>query len=597
MKAAAVFLLAAVGYAVSGIAQESDAGARQLTVELFSTRRIASVTMIPLGQSETLRSCAGCRPRALKKALTATVHGDAIDLGSGPPMRVVMLEGAFRVKPDADAKPIGAAGVWTLTVVQGAIRVRLVLDSERYVALALHGEAAAQEPLESMKAMAIAVRTFALENANRHHGQGFNLCDSTHCQALKFGTPSPLVDQAVRETAGETLWFGTRRALVFYTQNCGGQSEDARQAWPGTVAPYLRAHADPYCTRRGAAAWRADIPVDQLVRVAQTAGWKLPKRIDAVHVVKRTDAGRVLRLSFAGDEANVLVTASSLRFALNRALGWNQLRSDWYTVTLRGGVLHFDGRGYGHGVGLCQAGATQMAKEGKSAAEILSFYFPDTKLGLTADGGVWQSAHEAGWTLWTTGSSTSLAQEGDAAWGRARALYPPEAQPVEPAVWAMPTTELFRQMAHQPGWMLASAQGTRVLLQPETVVSKSGGENETLLHEFLHVLVESETSEQTPLWLREGIVETLAGDREQDPGRRADPRVVDAGLVQPASQADSQKMHAEAAKLARTLIAQDGLAQVRTWVRSGSLPAEAIRTLGLPPGSAAAQSQPPSTQP
>ena len=458
MRAAGALLLGAVVGGACGFAQSQEDAARPLTVELFSPHRITSVTMMPLGQHETAKLCGGCRQKAVRKALIAKVRGDAVELGAGQRSNEVEVDGAFRIEPDGGAKALSAAGVWKLRAVHGELRVVLTMDSERYVALALRGEAGAKEPLESLKAMAIAVRTFALENAQRHRGEGFDLCDSTHCQVLKFGTPSELVERAVRETAGETLWFGARRALVFYTQNCGGESEDASQAWPGTRAPYLKAHADPYCTRHGTAQWHAEIAVSDLERVAQSAGWKLPRQIDAVRVIRRTDTGRVLRLEFLGDGVAGPVTASSLRFALNRELGWNQLRSDWYSVTLRGGLLDFDGRGHGHGVGLCQAGATEMAAEGHSAADILGFYFPGTRVGVTAEGGVWQSRREAGWTVWSTGSSAELVKKGDEAWAKARALYPPRGE-VEPELWAMPTTELFRQRTSEPGWILASTPG------------------------------------------------------------------------------------------------------------------------------------------
>ncbi len=597
VRAAAILLFGSLACGACCVAQSRDSSARQLVVELFTAHSIASLKITPLGQNETMKMCPGCRVKAVQRPLTATVRGDALELGSGEHARQLELEGAFRVQPDGGAKTIGAAGVWKLSVAHGAMRVLLTMDSERYVALALRGEAGAQEPLESLKAMAIAVRTFAFRNADRHRGDGFNLCDSTHCQALKFGMPSDLVERAVRETAGETLWFGARRALVFYTQNCGGETEDARQAWPGTVAPYLKAHADPYCTRRGPAGWHAEIAVGNLERVAQSQGWKLPGRIDAVRVTRRTNGGRVLRLQIAGAGASVPVTASSLRFALNRALGWNQLRSDWYTVTLQGGMLRFDGRGYGHGVGLCQAGATEMAPEAHSAAEILQFYFPGTKVGVTAEGGVWQASRESGWTLWSTADAAELAKVGDEAWAKARALYPSRETEVEPEVWEMPTTELFRQATREPGWMLASTQSALVFLQPEEVLRGGGQEENTLLHEFLHVLVESEGSAQTPLWLREGIVEAVAqGPDAREAGARGDVRVLEAALARPASQAESQRAHAQAARLVNGLIARYGLDQVRQWVRSGRVPESAITMLALVPGSAAARGLAPSTQ-
>lgn len=582
MKRVAFLLLATT---TCGIAQERDGAARQLTVEVLSARKVMSARIEPLGQNELLRLCAGCKPKAVRKVLVATVRGDALELGAAERTREVILEGAFRIVPDGDAKPMSAAGVWKLTVAHGEMRALLTLDSERYVALALRGEAGAQEPLESMKAMAVLVRTFALENAERHRGDGFDLCDSTHCQVLKFGTPSALVERAVRETTGETLWFGARPAKAFYTQNCGGQSEAASQVWGRREKePYLKEHADPYCTRRGAAQWHAEIPLDQVERVAQNSGWKLPARIDGVLVAKRTEEGRVLQVEFEGAGARVPVTGSSLRFALDRALGWNQMRSDWYTVSLHGNGLRFDGRGYGHGVGLCQAGATQMAAEGHSAEEILDFYFPGTRIGVTPEDHGWTAAHGAGWSLRTTGSVGELAKLGDAAWGRALTLYSPRATKLEPEVWEMPTTELFRQATGEPGWMLASTQGERVFLQPEGVLKRDGKEEDTLLHEFLHVLVESEASAQTPLWLREGLVEALAEERPMlDGAGHVDLTALNLALMRPASQAESQRAHAASAQVVRALLLHDGLERVRQWVRSGSVPDAAVRTLALVP--------------
>jgi stage II sporulation protein D len=580
MRTAAILFGAAVLCGSSGHTQQREPDARLLTVEVFSAHKVSSLTMTPVGHSASVKLCAACRSKPMAKPLTATSLNEQIVLSSGQKAREVELDGAFRVKPNGDAKEIGAAGMWKLTVAHGEIRVLLTLDSERYVSLALKGEAGPSEPLESLKAMAVVVRTFALENGNRHGSQGFDLCDSTHCQALKFGQASLLAERAVLETAGETLWFGGRQAKVFYAQNCGGQSENAGQVWPGVGTPYLLSHTDPWCTRHGAVEWHADISAQQMRRVFASEGWRAPVHLDEVRITKRTDAGRAVRLEFVGDSDRVPVAAGSLRLAVGRALGWNQLRSDWYTVTLSNGILHFEGRGYGHGVGLCQAGAVEMARAGHSAAEILNFYFPGTSVGVMAQDRGWQSARGTDWTLWTTTNSPELPREGNTAWGKAEALYPPRGK-VQPEVWEYPTTELFRQSTHEPGWMMASTQGARVFLQPEPLLQRSGREEETLLHEFLHVLVESEASAQSPLWLREGLVEAL-GDgvpEEHQAGAVVNAGVLDVELARPASQAESQRAHAEAARLTRALIARYGIEQMRDWLRAGAVPEPVIKTV------------------
>ena len=246
------------------------------------------------------------------------------------------------------------------------------------MAAALNGEASPDEPVESLKAMAVAMRTFAIENSRRHASEGFNLCDSTHCQSLRIGTTRAEVERAVRETAGETLWFNQQRAAVYYSQNCGGTTEDARNVWPSIRATYLTSHPDAYCLRHKDAAWHAQFPLDQLSTLFREQGWHTPTNIDSIRIIKRTPSGRAITLQVNGAGGPASISASSFHFAVNRSLGWNQIRSDWYELETSDRTLHIKGKGHGHGVGLCQDGAFEMAREGKSYREILAFYFPGT---------------------------------------------------------------------------------------------------------------------------------------------------------------------------------------------------------------------------
>src|SRR5262249_10465437 len=100
---------------------------------------------------------------------------------------------------------------------------------------------------------------------------------------------------------------------------------------------------------------------------------------------ERSDSGRALTLALTGS-STVRISAESFRLAIGRDLGWNTIRSDLYEV--RG--LVFQGRGAGHGVGLCQRGAGQMGVAGRGYREILAFYYPGTAVGVTARGISWQ---------------------------------------------------------------------------------------------------------------------------------------------------------------------------------------------------------------
>ena len=452
-----------------------------------------------------------------------------------------------------------AAGKWTISSQHDGLRVLLKLPSEDYVIAALSGEAAPDEPMASLKAMAISMRTFALVNANRHRAEGFGLRDSTHCQALRLAKPRPEVEQAVRETAGETLWSGGERAHIYYTQHCGGTSESASAVWPEEKADYLAGqHADPYCLRRTRAEWQTRIFLRQLDQIFHAQGWHTPSPVTDIHITQRDAAGRAALLQVIGQGAPAQLSASSFRFAVDRALGWNRMRSDWFSAAVSGADLEIHGRGYGHGVGLCQAGAFEMAKEGRSEREILSFYFPGTVPGITPAGDGWQRVQGSGWTLLTTASDEGLVADGNIAWARAQSLLGKAAQ--SPTVQELPTTELFRQTTGEPGWVLASTRGSHVYLQPATVRQNNKGAGDLLLHEFLHVLVEQRAGTNTPLWLREGLVEALAA-----PGTRNGEPVpfpaagLNAALAHPSSAAVSRRAHEAAARMAALLCARYGM--------------------------------------
>jgi stage II sporulation protein D len=545
-------------------APPASAGARLLTVELFSTRSVKALTWTPLGSGsatrvEWTRDGLHPSPRTTVKQLT--------------------LSGRLRMQasnPEQGSRPqeILAAGKWTITWRQDGLRVLLTLPSEDYVIAALNGEAAPDEPLASLKAMAISMRTFALVNANRHGAEGFGLCDSTHCQALRLGRARPEVERAVRETAGETLWFGGRRAQVYYTQHCGGMSESARSVWPAERASYLAGQrADPYCLRRSPAEWHARIGLDQLSGIFRAQGWQTPSPIESVRVTGRNAGGRAVLLEVTGRGATATLSASSFRFAVDRALGWNQMRSDWYTTSVSGSALEITGRGYGHGVGLCQAGAYEMAAEGLSDAEILSFYFPGTVTGITPADHGWQREAGAGWTLLTTDPRAGLLAEGNAASAKAQSLLPSPAGSTVPTVQELPNTELFRQTTNEPGWMLAATRGNAVFLQPAAVRENNGGAKTLLLHEFLHVRVEQEAGEEAPLWLREGLVEMLASPAE---ATRAPMDLtvgeVDSALAHPSSAAASRRAHALAARMTAVLCAHYGMPAVQGFLHSGVPP-------------------------
>lgn len=563
----AILLLAIPPASLKAVA--GDGGGRDVSVALFSTHALRAVTVTPIGPNSWVARCAQCKHESLRAPLHVTGTME------------VFAGGTLRVTDDATGDARTATGLWHLRASgrDYEVDVVLTLPSERYVAAVLNAEAAPTEPPESLRALAILARTYALNGSHFTAAPGHlaaELCDSTECQAMRLDPAPAAIDDATRATAGETLWFGGHRAEVFFSQNCGGLTEDAGAVWPRlTGVPYLRSHADPYCVRRDTAAWHAEVPLAKLAEIARAEGWHVPANIVAVHVTARSQSHRALRVAFAdGDGTTVDVSASALRFGIGRALGWDRVRSDAYELGVRGDTLVFDGRGHGHGVGLCQEGAAEMATEGRSAREILAFYFPETAGRILPNDNGWQLASVGPLAVRSTQRLTADRRAAlEQAWTEAQMRFPPHGAPSPEIVFA-PTTEIFRQLTAQPGWTLASTRDNSIVLQPDVVLRAHGRSiSPTLLHEMLHVLVEAEGGERTPLWLREGLVEVLAGE---DPGaanttaaRKLSTDAIDSALAHANSLQESEQAHRAAATRVRALIARYGLPAVRGWLSSG----------------------------
>jgi stage II sporulation protein D len=154
--------------------------------------------------------------------------------------------------------------------------------------------------------------------------------------------------------------------------------------------------------------------------------------------------------------------------------------------------------------------------------------------------------------------------QGNRALLRAHALF---AGNVHPVVTVYPTTELFRQATNVPGWMLGTARGDTIALQPMKPLQRHGGAEALLLHEFLHSMVESEATDVAPLWLREGLVEALAS--ESGGPKNMTPVQIDAALLRAGNQQEAEQAHRAACGLVRGLIAKYGMQAVRGWLRSG----------------------------
>ena len=246
------------------------------------------------------------------------------------------------------------------------------LPIETYVARVLAGEASPASPPAALEALAITVRTFAVANLGRHHADGFDLCDQTHCQVLRAATPA--TERAAQATAGQVLLYRGELASVFFSASCGGFTERPSAVWPGADDPvYLPARRDDAC--EGEPAWTDDISQTDLARALASAGYRGIFR--EARITDRDSSGRVARIALDGLNPNE-ISGQDLRMAVSRTLGPQHVKSALFELRRNGGTFHFSGNGFGHGVGLCVTGSVKLASAGSTAANILSRYFPET---------------------------------------------------------------------------------------------------------------------------------------------------------------------------------------------------------------------------
>jgi stage II sporulation protein D len=460
----------------------------------------------------------------------------------------------------------------------------LSMPIEDYVAAVLAGESSNFQSDEALKAMAVVARTYAARFRGRHKTENFDFCDTTHCQDMHLSAVTDRQRVAAEATEGEMLWFQGSPAATYYHQNCGGTTAAASEVWPDVKASYLQVHADPYCLRSEHSHWESRMSKADLQSALLKAGVQVPAGWQSLRIDSRSHSGRALLLVIMGKDGKpqMKLSASTLRFAVGRTLGWSQIKSDFYELKDNGAEVLFSGRGSGHGVGMCQEGADAMGKQGKSYREILSFYFPGTALGISARGISWHRLHGEQLDLFTTSTTPDpkLLSAAENSYNKAKIISGLQLTS-HPLLKIYPTLEIYRDSTGEPGWVAASTRGNTIRLQPWELLNQKGALESTLQHEFLHMLVEGNMHASLPLWFREGLVLYLAQDQNihmHSSIPKLTPDAMEAALRNPQSQQQMQQVYASAKMTVATLVARWGKAEVMQWLGRG-IPSAALASL------------------
>ncbi len=255
----------------------------------------------------------------------------------------------------------------------GTLTVVNELSLEDYVMGVLAGEIPRDWPLEALKAQAIAARTFAVlkRGEARDKGEPYDLESTAQFQMYQgSGLVNEKINRAVSETQGKIATYDSRPILAFFHSNCGGETCGALDVW-SQDKPYLRPVSCPYGNNGPHFRWRAEISIRDLVRSLRGVGVKIGD-IVRLEAQERDSSNRILRISLMdADGSRKTIRGTAFRMAV----GPDLIRSTRFTAEVGPTKVVFIGKGWGHGVGLCQEGACGMALRGYTAFEILRYYY------------------------------------------------------------------------------------------------------------------------------------------------------------------------------------------------------------------------------
>jgi stage II sporulation protein D len=244
----------------------------------------------------------------------------------------------------------------------GTIMLINEVDEEKYIAGVVKAEGGTGKNIEYFKSQAVLVRTYLNKYHNKHLQDGYNLCDNTHCQVYSGTCDDAVINSAALETKGMVILDRDSILIISaFHSNCGGETSSAEYVWL-TKVPYLKRVIDPYCSGSRNSTWQKSIPVSDWIKIIRNEGFKGTIADPAA-----------LRFLQGTRMADYKIPAFSVPF---RTLRTDlDLRSAFFSVIPQDDLIILKGKGYGHGVGLCQEGAMEMASKGFDYRQIIDFYF------------------------------------------------------------------------------------------------------------------------------------------------------------------------------------------------------------------------------
>lgn len=270
--------------------------------------------------------------------------------------------------------------------------------------------------IEALKAQAIVAKNYTITNYNKHSADGFNVCASTHCQV--YGGKSAeqeKTNKSVDETNGLVMMYKGSPAEAYFHSSSGGRTESIGNMWNYPLE-YMTGVNDPYSTGTPYDNWEATLSASEIEQALLKYNYDVGSVV-GIKIIEVSENSRVVKLGILGTKGMKILEKDAIR----TVLGSSKFKSTYFTLMessnsknatsaigksdvniqnkelksaferldsfvnyrisdvsqdfVSGSTFVFNGRGFGHGIGLSQYGANNMAKEGRNFKDIITYYF------------------------------------------------------------------------------------------------------------------------------------------------------------------------------------------------------------------------------
>ena len=250
------------------------------------------------------------------------------------------------------------------------------INIEDYIKGVLYHEVSHHWPMEALKTQAVAARTYALYSMGSSKAKDYDVTNDIYSQVYGGKNSERYrTGLAVDRTQGEVLVYNNQILPAYFHATCAGMTEDADELWGGNLQP-LRGVPCQFCQDSPHMHWKKNFQLKDVQEKLNKNGYKVGL-IKEIQVAERNRSGRISTLKILGRRGDELIIKGK---DFREILGPNVLKSNNYEIQMQGYYVDFIGKGWGHGVGMCQWGSRGMALQGFTYQQILNYYYPSAQL-------------------------------------------------------------------------------------------------------------------------------------------------------------------------------------------------------------------------